>query len=389
MIPSKSISGTDPLLVLAKDLADNVIEPLAHISDEEFKWPEKELREILNAGLGGLIIPTEYGGLGQGLDTMIRICEIFGEKNATVGICLGMHYSASAVLAAQARDYLIENYIRPISAGKHLTTLALSEPGTGAHFYFPMCSAQKQDYDYVLSGTKSFVTNGSKADSYIVSTQHTGGDEDALMSMWLVDGDSPGIEWGPEWKGFGMRGNSSRNMELKNVRVLKEHLLGSVGDQMWFVMNVVTPYFLAAMTGTYLGAATHAYNIALNHLKNRKFSHSGKLMGEDSTVQAKLGQLWVRLESARRHVYWATREYDTAGDQALQAILSTKALVSDVAVDVVNVAMTFCGGTAYRENDELQRLLRDIRACPVMSPTSEFLYKWVGRSLLGQELLSD
>lgn len=104
---------------------------------DEGKWPENSIRALQKAGLGGLVVPKELGGHGQGLYATARACEILGEVSGSATLCYGMHCVGTAVIGAKATEHQKQEFLKPIAAGEHLTTLALSEPGTGAHFYYP------------------------------------------------------------------------------------------------------------------------------------------------------------------------------------------------------------------------------------------------------------
>ena len=186
-----------------------------------------------------------------------------------------------------------------------------------------------------------------------------------------------------------MRGNSSKGLDLQGVKIPTSHLLGEKGDQIWYIFNVVAPYFLTAMAGTYLGIAQAAFDEARQHLQSRNYAHSGASLGQSHILQHRLGTLWAKIERTRRLIYYAAQEGDTGDFAALPAILSAKAEVAGCAVEVVNEAMTLSGGIAYRENSRFSILLRDARAAHVMSPTTDLLYTWLGRALLDQPVLSD
>lgn len=301
-----------------------------------------------------------------------------------------MHVVGSAVLAAKATEKQAKEYLEPIAAGKHLTTLALSEPGTGAHFYFPETRLESVSEGFLINGKKSFVTNGGKVDSYVVSTMAV--DQDAPLNQFsciIVDGSAPGLEWGKPWNGMGMRGNSSITMDIRNLIVPADHLLGKEGDQHWYVFNVIAPCFLMAMAGTYLGIAQAAFDEARIHLMKRSYGHSGSSLSQVNVLQHRLGTLWAKVERTRRLLYYAAYEGDKGEFKAIPAILSAKAEVAHCAVDVVNEAMTLCGGLAYSAGSKLEMLLRDARASHVMSPTTDILYTWLGRAILDQPILED
>jgi alkylation response protein AidB-like acyl-CoA dehydrogenase len=372
-------------------IAQETLSLQAQEIDKSARWPEESLRRIQVEGLAGLTVPREFGGLGGGLLSLVQASEVLGRECASAAICFGMHCVASAVISAKATDDHVDRFLSPIVKGRHLTTLSLSEAGTGAHFYIPETKMDSPEHGiFEINGEKSFVTNGGYADSYVVSTVA----EEGLtpvgdFSLILVPADSPGFEWQAQWKGFGMRGNSSRNVKLNNVRVPATNLLGRKGDQIWYVFEVVTPYFLMSMAGTYLGVAGAALDEAITHVKERIYSHSGGSLSGSSIIQHRLGVLWSRFESARQLVYHAARLGDVGASDALPAVFSAKAEVGDCVTQIVNEAMTIMGGRGYSENGKLARLLRDARAAHVMAPTTDILRTWTGRALTGAPLLSE
>jgi len=377
-------------LKLAGEVAAGVLAAHADSVDREARWPEEGLRALQAAGLGGLLVPRRLGGMGHGLLALLRVCEVLGRECGSTAICFGMHCVGSAVIAAKATPDQEERLLQPICRGEHLTTLALSEPGSGVHFYLPEtelhdCGAA----GYRLEGVKTFVTNGGRADSYVVSTRAVADNALGRLSCVTLPGDTPGIAWGDPWAGFGMRGNSSRQMNLTGVQLGRENLLGREGDQTWYVFEVVTPNFLMAMAGTYLGIAAAAFEVARDNLKQRRYSHSGSSLGQQPVLQHRLGQLWANLEKTRRFAYHAAIEGDMGSEEALPLLMATKAEVADCAVTLANEAMTMAGGAAYRENSRLTRLLREARASHVMSPSTDLLHLWTGRALLGLPLLAD
>lgn len=369
---------------------DVVVGQVPHV-DGEGRWPEAGLRALQAAGLGGLVVPEESGGLGYGLLALAQVCELVGRACASTAICFGMHCVGAAVIAAKATEAQKREYLEPIAAGRHLTTLALSEPGTGVHFYLPMTKLVAEGGGYRMRGRKSFVTNGGHADSYVLSTMASSpsaGPGD--FSCLIVPSGAPGLVWGPDWKGVGMRGNSARGLELADVPVPAGALLGQEGDEIWYVFNVVAPYFLVAMAGTYQGIATSAFEEARRHLKERQYAHSGSSLSQQSVLQHRLGSLWAMVERTRLLIHSAAARGDGGEPSALPALCSAKAEVGDTAVTVANEALTLVGGRGYsEEGSPLFRHLRDARAAHVMSPTTDLLRTWTGRALLDLPLLGD
>jgi alkylation response protein AidB-like acyl-CoA dehydrogenase len=300
-----------------------------------------------------------------------------------------MHLVGSAVIAAKASPRQRKHYLEPIAAGEHLTTLALSEPGTGGEFWLPQTRMERAGQDRLrLTGAKSFVTNAGHADSYVLSTLAAGpGTPPGQFSCTVVDAAVPGLEWGPQWQGFGMRGNASRGLELHGVEIPDWCLLGEEGDEIWYVFNVVAPYFLMAMAGTYLGVAAAALEETRAFLLRRKQARTGRPAASQPVVQHRLGAMWARVERTRRLIYHAATEAELGGPEALLGLASAKAEVADAAEATVNDALTLVGGVGYGERSPLHRMLRDARAAHVMSPGTDLLRVWTGRALLDEPLL--
>lgn len=381
--------GFDLVLEQVSRIGRETVAPNAELVNQG-NWPESGLRTLQGDGLGGLVVPRAYGGHGFGLLELVRVCEVLGESCASTAMCYAMHCVGSAVLSAKATA-AHRPYLEAIAAGTHLTTLSLSEPGTGAHFWYPQTRLTTvSDHELRVDGHKAFTTNGGYADSYVLST--VAADLDASPSQFscvLVPADTPGMTWGTPWHGMGMRGNSSRSLELRDVRIERSNILGEEGDQIWYVFNVVAPYFLMAMCGVYLGVAGAAFEEARGHLKRRCFDHDGTNLSEVPVVQHRLGALWSRIESTRRLIYHAAQSADEGGPEALAALSCAKAEVAECVTYATNEALSLCGGIGYREGGKLERLLRDGRAAHVMSPTTDILLLWAGRALLGESILGD
>lgn len=372
----------------AEEVASRCLAPRAEEVDRDCLWPRHGLEALAEAGLLGLHVPRRLGGQEQGLLGLVVVAEVLGRACTSSAMCYGMHCVGSAVIAAKATREQEERYLRPIAAGEHITSLALSEAATGAHFYLPMTELRLEDDCFVATGSKQFVTSGGFADSYVISTTASEpGVQAGEFSCLIVDQGTPGVFWEQPWSGFGMRGNASRSMRLEGARVPRANLLGEEGDEIWYAFEVVAPYFLTAMAATYLGVAQAALDLSLQHLRARRYGHSGESLGDVPILQHKVAELWTAVEKSRLLLYQAARLGDRGDPHALPAILSCKADVADTAVAVTNGAMTLCGGMAYRENSQLSRLLRDARASHVMSPTTDILKGWTGRALLGLPLL--
>lgn len=382
MFATKLLSLRDAAAVVASEIA-----PFAAEIDREAAWPSRSMAALSKAGLMGLQVPEPFGGHGQGLLALAVLTETLAVACPSSAMCYGMHCVGTAVIAAKATTYQAENYLSKIARGEHITSLALSESGTGAHFYLPETTIAMSGEQFIANGTKQFVTNGGHADSYVISAVSPDSREVGDLSCLIVDRDTAGLEWLEAWHGFGMRGNSSRGVQLTDVHVPLSNLLGEPGDQIWYVFEVIAPYFLMAMAGSYLGIAQSALDAVGEHLRTRRYNHTGESLRHLDQMQLKYADMWRSVEKTRQLLYAAGERGDRGDPEALPFILSCKADAAETAVAVTNEAMTMCGGIAYRENSRVSQMLRDARAGHVMSPTTDMLKIWAGRALLGLPLL--
>lgn len=374
----------EELAARARALAAEVLAPRAEQTDAEAAWPSEQLQAIADAGLMGLHVPKRLGGHELGLRALARIAEELAIGCSSSAMCYAMHCVATAVIAAKATPFQEQRYLAPIAQGRHVTSLALSEPGSGAHFYQPRTTFRVTGRGFALHGEKSFVTNGGMADSYVASAMLLGDEVDpAAFSCLLVDSTAPGLDWGPPWAGFGMRGNSSRRMVLNGATLPPGNLLGAEGDQSWYVFEVVAPYFLVAMSGVYLGIAEAALRTAVEHLRTRVHAHTGQTLAEQPLLVEQVADLWRAVGRTRQFVAHAAALWDAGAPDANAALFAAKIEVAEACVYATNTTMSLLGGRGFEAHGKAGRLMRDAQASHVMSPTTHILKTWLGRAALG------
>ncbi len=342
------------------------------------------MRALAGAGLLGLHVPLHLGGAGEGLLALSLVTEELGKACGSTAMCYGMHCVATQVIAAKATPDQEERYLRPIAQGLHVSSLALTEPASGVFLYLPRSTFRHEGSAFVLEGEKGFVTSGGHADSYVVSAVAEGEDLDpSTFTCVLVDKGAEGLHWGEPWNGFGMRGNSSRGARLDRLRVPAGNLLGREGDHIWYVFEVIAPFFLMAMAGTYIGIAQSALDAAVASLKGRQHAHAAEPLADNPVLAHDVAEMWLRVARARQMTHYAAQLGDARSPEAVPALFAAKIEAADAAVEVTRIAMTVAGGRAYQQNGLLGRALRDAQAAPVMSPTTHLLKTWLGRATLG------
>jgi alkylation response protein AidB-like acyl-CoA dehydrogenase len=380
--------GIEQLRETAAQVGSSVLAANAQAVDQEGAWPAHSMRALAEARLTAIHIPRNMGGHGEGLVALATVTEELGQHCSSSAMCFGMHCVASKVLTTKATAYHEEKFLRPIAEGRHVSSLALSEPGTGIHFFLPRAHFTRDDQEILLSGQKSFVTSGGHADSYVVSAVPPGEELDpGSFSFFAVEAGATGLEWQSDWRGLGMRGNSSRGVVLNQVRIPSDNLLGAEGDEIWYVFEVVAPYFIVAMSGVYLGIARAALQEAVAHLKSRQHSHTGETLSTVPVLAQQVADMWIQVERTRQLVHHAARLGDAEDPGAALAFFAAKADVAEMVTSVTQLAMMLSGGRGYGQDGRLSRLLRDAQAAHVMAPTTQLLKSWLGRSLLDLPLL--
>ncbi|MFC0216018.1 acyl-CoA dehydrogenase family protein [Paenibacillus chartarius] len=368
---------------LAKQITQEVIAPLAAEIDRERRFPKEAMEALGKARLLGLLVSEELGGLGGNLSDLAAVTEIIAEACGSTAMCYLMHSCATMVVASKATPDQQQRYLRPIARGEKLGTLAFSETGTGAHFYSPEIKAVKDGGQFVLSGKKSFVTNGDKADFLVVVTNASSAE--LGLDMLIVDSSAPGVRFDGKWEGIGLTGNNSIALYMDQVKVPAEQLVGAEGDGMGIIFQVVAPTFILGVSGVNAGLARGAYQAALNHAQTRKYA-DGRSLADIQAIQFYLSDMFGSVESASLFVRNAAAKAVQGDADAILHVMQSKVFASEQAIKVTNLAMQVCGGQGYTGALPVERYLRDARAGAVMAPTTEVLKEWVGKSVAGVPL---
>src|SRR3984885_12574238 len=261
----------DPEWVLTdrqKELRDLLIELCekemranAKISDDELKFPRRNLELLGEHGFLALTVPTEYGGLGQDHGAFVMTCETIARYGcASTAMCYVMHMGAVNTIMLRPTEALIEKYIKPLNSGK-IGTLSYSDPETGSHFWYPISSgAARSNGGYNVRKKASWTTSGGFADFYVVQTtspDFTGYDD---LSVFVIDGEY--VKSQPStWDALGLRGNQSGPIQVDGVDIPADQIVGPEGDGAASNDEAVDPWFLIGSSSVWNGLAMGAIDI--------------------------------------------------------------------------------------------------------------------------------
>jgi alkylation response protein AidB-like acyl-CoA dehydrogenase len=365
-------------------------------SDDELLYPRRNLELMGEHGFLALTVPEEYGGLGQNHVAFAMVCETIARYGcASTAMCYVMHMAAVQTLMLRPTPELVEKYIRPLNSGK-LGTLSYSDPETGSHFWYPFSSkAQRSNGGYKVNKKASWTTSGGFADFYVVQTtspDFSGYDD---LSVFVIDGEH--VKAQPSlWDALGLRGNQSGPIQVEDVEIPGDQIVGPEGDGATSNDEAVDPWFLIGSSSVWNGIALGAIDIAKRHTTRKRHVDVGMRVADYPTIQDYVGECLMDTNAARMFVYSVAGAFDKVTDDNTRVLEPGETARADflhwawqikfeAAKNVhwvVDKMLHACGGSGYKRDMELERYVRDAKAGWVMGPTNEVLRQFVGKAVL-------
>ncbi|MBL8861675.1 MAG: acyl-CoA dehydrogenase family protein [Planctomycetes bacterium] len=370
-------------LTLVRDMARSFAEaellPRATRHDRQGTLDREVFEKLRELGLWGLTIPEEYGGAGLGNLALAVVLEEVNRACASTGVTLSVHNS---LIGAPLRKFGSEaqrrEWLPRLSSGEVIGAYCLTEPNAGSDAGALRTSARIDGDDFVVNGTKVWVTNGGWAGLFLVYVRTEPGTSRAKgISALLVPGDSPGIQVGKPEKKCGIRGSSTTEVEFSNVRVPRSNLLGSLNDGFRIAMDT--------LDGGRIGIASQAVGIgracleaAIKYSKERE--QFGRPIGEFQAIQWKLADMATRLDAARLLVMKAAWMRDR-GERSSQAAAEAKLFASQTANFCADESLQIHGGAGYTDHFHVERLFRDARITEIYEGASDIQRIVIARAI--------
>jgi isovaleryl-CoA dehydrogenase len=393
------MSSQQSYLDALKRVIDEVVAPGAASVDADGAFPRAQLDALGAAGLLALTVPAEYGGGGAGLREAAVVTRELGSICGSTAMVVAMHYSAVAgLVAAGDKDTLVA-----IAAGTHLSTLAFSEVGSRSHFWAPMSTAVlSPDGSTVrLDAFKSWVTSAGQSDSYVWSSRPlssglgedggdaVGGTASGPMTLWLVPAAAAGLSAAGAFDGLGLRGNSSAPLTADGLEVPLSAMLGADGGGLDMALAAILPCFLICSASMSAGLIRRLAAETAAHLQRTRLAHLGVSLAQQAGPRAQLARLQIEADRTWAHICDCLSAVEDGRPDATVLVLEVKAAAGEAAAEAADLALRAGGGAAFRKESVVERLFRDSRAARVMAPTTEALYDFIGRALLGLPLLGE
>jgi alkylation response protein AidB-like acyl-CoA dehydrogenase len=377
---------SEDLLLKIRDIASQTIAPAADEYDQAGQWPESSIKAIHESGILGLTVGQEKGGLALGPSAFVLVTEEIASACASTAMIFVMHVCATEVIKqSQIPDK--DKLLSEISSGNHLTTLAFSERGSRSHFWAPLSQAQEEGDFHILNCEKSWVTSAGQATSYIVSTRSVNASSPTDSTLYYVENGAQGLEVAGQWNGLGLRANASAPMRLQDCKVSPHNAqMTPEGGGFGVMLQVVLPWFQLGVSAVANGIARSALDAAANHLNTAKLEHLGETLASLPTLRARLAKARISLDASRALLAETAKSVENPDEGTVLKVLETKAYACEMALDVTDAAMRLCGGAAFSRHLPIERNFRDARAGAVMAPTTDVLYDFIGKALLGMPL---
>jgi alkylation response protein AidB-like acyl-CoA dehydrogenase len=371
---------------LGEALAREVLAPHASAVDAAAAFPRESMAALAAQGMFGLCLPREVGGEGQGPRTFAAVVEVLAKACASTAMVYVMHTTAAQLLAA-APSGRTTKLLQEIVAGRHLTTLALSEVGGRSLFWAPLSELRPQGAGYTYQAKKSWVTAAEEADSYVACARVPGAASALESVLLLVERRAPGVRVTGRFEGLGLRGNGSAPVAVEVAQVPQEALLTSLGGGAQALVTQVLPWFCAGTAAMSNGLCSAAVEATATHLQQAGFAQDGTHLRDLPNLRARLAQMSIRTEQARALLGAAVSTFAPPAPAPLLPLLQARLASIEAAVEVSDLAMKACGGAAFSRHLPVERIFRDARAGWVMAPTADHLQDFVGRLLTGLPLL--
>lgn len=361
---------------MVRQFAREKIAPRIHEMDEEDRFPEDLIREMGEHGLLGIPIAEKWGGAGSNFTTYIMVIEEISRVSAGVGVILAVHTSVGTMpVVLFGTDEQKAKFVPPLAKGDHLGAFALTEPGAGSDVKSIRTSAKRDGDDYILNGTKLFITNAGFADTYITFAV-----ADKGITAFIVEKGTPGLIVGKKEQKMGLGGTGTASLMFEDMRVPAANRLGEEGEG--FKVAMANLYGGRIGIGAQaLGIAGAALDQALRYAKERH--QFGKPLAQLPIIQSKLADMATQIEASRLLIYRAAQLREQ-GKPCAKEVAMAKMMASDTAMRVTTEAIQIFGGYGYTRDYPVERLFRDAKVTQIYEGTNE-----IQRIVISKELLRD
>ena len=371
---------------LFRQFAENEVKPLALEVDETEKFPRETVTKMQKYGFMGIPVPKEYGGQGCDPLTYIMCVEELAKVCGTTSVIVSAHTSLCIdPIMTYGTEEQKQKYLVPLAKGEKLGAFALTEPGAGTDAQGAQTKAvfDEETQEWVLNGSKCFITNGKEADIYIIIAytdivEDKRGRKQKRFSTFIVEKGTPGFTFGVKEKKMGIRGSATYELIFQDCRIPKDNLLGVRGKGFANAMHTLDGGRIG-IAAQALGLAEGALDRTVAYVKERK--QFGRSIAQFQNTQFQLANMATQIEAARLLVYKAAEAKRTQKSYSVEAA-QAKLFAAETAMDVTTKCVQLMGGYGYIREYEVERMMRDAKITEIYEGTSEVQRMVISGALL-------
>lgn len=353
---------------MVREFAQNEVKPIASEIDVTEEFPMENVKKMGRYGMMGIPFSTEYGGAGGDNLSYVLAVEELSKVCATTGVILSAHTSLGAGAIDQyGTPEQKAKYLTPLAKGEKLGAFGLTEPNAGTDAAGQQTTAVLEGDHYVLNGSKIFITNGGKADTFVIFAMTDKSKGTKGISAFIVEKEFPGFSVGKVEDKMGIRASSTTELVFTNCIVPKENLLGKEGKGFNIAMNTLNGGRIG-IAAQALGIAEGALDEAVAYMKERK--QFGRSLTAFQGLQWMVAEMDVKIEAARYLVYKAAFDKDNGASYALSAARA-KLFAAETAMEVTTKAVQLFGGYGFTKDYPVERMMRDAKITEIYEGTSE------------------
>lgn len=366
----------------AREFAEGELtEELAHECDVEEKFPRELWKKACELGFIGADIPEEYGGGGLGVLENCLIAEEFCRKDMGLGLILATTFGCQFIYTG-GTDEQKEKYMPGLTTGEKICGAAFTEADAGSDVAGIKTTAVEDGDEFVVNGSKMFITNGTIADWIVVYvvTKPDARKRHRKQSVLIMDTDSEGFEANKIHGKMGIRASDTAELTFKDVRVPKENLLGDSGMGFYYVMEFFNATRIAVGAQA-VGVAQGALDQAVAHVRQREVFE--KKLGKFQSIQFELAEMAIHVEAARNLVYKAACITDDTGQPDAMATAIAKYYAGEAAVFCCDHSLQLHGGYGYINEYPIERFYRDAKVLEIYEGSKQIEKLLIGRGTVG------
>ena len=365
-----------------REFAENEVKPLAEEIDEEERFPMETVEKMAKLGMMGIYFPKEYGGAGGDVLSYAMCVEELAKVCGTTAVIVSAHTSlCCAPIYENGTEEQKRKYLPDLLSGRKIGAFGLTEPNAGTDASGQQTTAVKNENgDYVLNGSKCFITNGNVADTFVVFAMTDKSKGNHGISAFIVEKSFPGFSTGKHEKKMGIRGSSTCDLIFEDCIVPKENLLGKEGKGFKIAMQTLDGGRIG-IAAQALGIAEGAMEESINFAKTRE--QFGRPIAKFQNTQFLFADMHVAIEAARLLTYKAAVAKSEGGRFTVDAA-TAKLFASEAAMKITTKAVQVHGGYGYTKDYPVERMMRDAKITEIYEGTSEIQRVVISGNILGK-----